>query len=65
MNEEEKETKNSNEIVDIVENILDFNRQQEGQGLKILRLYQILSRLSIVLAQLKAGNNSEKLRQLN
>ena len=33
MNEEEKETKNSNEIVDIVENILDFNRQQEGQSM--------------------------------
>ena len=32
--EEEKETKNPNEIVDIVENILEFNRQQQGQGLK-------------------------------
>ena len=34
MSEKEKEIKNSNEIIDIVENILEFNRQQEGQGLK-------------------------------
>ena len=27
MNEKEKETKNPNEIMDIVENILEFNRQ--------------------------------------
>ena len=33
---EEKETKNPNGIVDIVEKILEFNRQQQGQGLKIL-----------------------------
>ena len=36
MSEEEKETKNPNGIVDIVEKILEFNRQQQGQGLKIL-----------------------------
>ena len=34
---------------------------QEGQGLKILKPNQMLSILSISLAQLKAGNNSEKL----
>ena len=33
-------------------------RKQEGQGLKILTPYQMLSRLPISLAQLKAGNNS-------
>ena len=33
----------------------------EGKGLKILTLVQILSRLPITLAQLKSGNNSEKL----
>ena len=44
-------------IVDIVEKILDFNRQnQEEQGLKILTQDQMLSRLPITLAQLKAGN---------
>ena len=34
MSEVEKEIENPNEIIDIVENILEFNRQQEGQGLK-------------------------------
>ena len=62
MSEEEKETENPNEIVDIVEKILEFNRQQQGQGLKILKPNQMLSRLPISLAQLKAGNNSEKLK---
>ena len=62
MSEQEKETKNPNEIVNLVENILEFNRQQQGLGLKILTLNQMLSRLPISLAQLRAGNNSEKLK---
>ena len=33
----------------------------EGQGLKVLTPDQMLSRVPITLAQLKAGNNSEKL----
>ena len=33
-------------------------RNQQGKGLKILTPYQMLSRLPISLAQLKAGNNS-------
>ena len=37
-------------------------RSQQGQGLKILTQDQMLSRLPITLAQLKAGNNSEKLK---
>ena len=36
-------------------------RNQQGQRLKILTPDQMLSRLSIILAQLKAGNNSQKL----
>ena len=56
MSEQEKEIENPNEIVDIVEMILEFNRQQQGQGLKIL------TPNPITLAQLKAGNNSEKLK---
>ena len=44
----------------IVEPILYFN--QSGQGLKILTLNQMLSRLSISLAQLKARNNYETLK---
>ena len=37
-------------------------RNQQGKGLKILTLNQMLSRLPISLAQLNAGNNSEKLK---
>ena len=36
-------------------------RSQQGQGLKILTQDQMLSRLPITSAQLKAGNNSQKL----
>ena len=50
-------------IIDIVERILELNsKKQLGLGLKILTPNQILSRLPITLAQLKAGNNSEKLK---
>ena len=35
--------------------------EQEGKGLKILTPQQMFSRLPISLAQLKAGNISEKL----
>ena len=62
MSKQEKETEDPDEIVNLVENILEFNRQQQGQGLKILTPNQMLSRLPITLAQLKAGNNSEKLK---
>ena len=37
-------------------------RNQEGQGLKRLTPNQMFSRLPISLAQLKTGNNSEKLK---
>ena len=37
------------------------NKKQRGVGLKILTPNQMLSRLSITLAQLKAGSNSQKL----
>ena len=47
--------------IDIVERILDLNNEKQlGLGLKILKQNQMLSRLPISLAQLKAGNNSEK-----
>ena len=53
-------------IVDIVERILYFNQlNQSGQGLKILIPTQMISRLPISLAQLKSGNNPEKLKNLN
>ena len=51
-------------IINIIEHILYFNQleQQKGDGLKIITPSQRLSRLPISLAQLKAGNNSEKLK---
>ena len=55
---EEKE-----KIINIVARIIYFNQlNQSRQGLKILTPNQMLSRLPITLAQLKAGNNSEKLK---
>ena len=49
--------------INIVERVLYFNQlDQSGQGLKILTPNQMPSRLPISLAQLKAGNNSEKLK---
>ena len=63
MGKEEKKIEKPNRIVDIVEKILEFNdRTQRGQGLKILTPSQMISRLPITLAQLKAGNSSEKLQ---
>ena len=59
---EKKKIKKPNEIVTIVKDILEFNgKKQSGGGLKILTPDQMLSRLPITLAQLKAVNNSEKL----
>ena len=50
-------------IIDIVERILELNSEKQlGLGLKMLTPGQILSRLRITFAQLKAGNNPEKLK---
>ena len=63
MSEKEKEIEDPKSIVEIVEEILKFNKQnQQGQGIKTLTPNQILNRLRISLAQLQAGNNSEKLK---
>ena len=65
MSEDEKEIEKPNEILDIVEKIPEFNnkiQEKLGRGLKILTPSQMLSRLPITLLQLKAGNNSEKLK---
>ena len=63
MSEKEKEIEDPELIVEIVEEILKFNEQnQQGQGIKILTPNQMLSRLPISLAQLEAGNNSNKLK---
>ena len=52
-------------IFKIVDKILEFaskERKQKEEGLKILTPNQMLRRLPISLAQLKAGNNSEKVK---
>ena len=55
--------KKKKKTFDIVERIIYFNQlEQSGKGLKILTPNQMLIRLSIPLAQLKAGNNFEKLK---
>ena len=63
MSEENEEIEKPNKIIDIVEEIIAFNKKiQSGQGLNILTPDQMLSSLPITLAQLKAGNSSEKLK---
>ena len=65
----DKEKQESNEKLDTTdmpelesEESAAERRNQQGKGLKILTPDQMLSRLPITLAQLKAGNNSEKLK---
>ena len=63
MSQGEIKNEKPDEIVEIVEEILKFNKQkQSGQRLKILASSQMLSRLATSLAELKAGNNCEKLK---
>ena len=63
LSEEERKVEKPDKIVKVVKRILKFNKQnQKGKGLKILTPNQTLSRLQISLAQLEAGNNSEKLK---
>ena len=56
-----------NNVIKFIEDygsmILEAKRlaKQEGTGLKILTPKQMLQRLPIALAQIKAGNNSESL----
>ena len=47
----------TNKVINIVEKIVNFNKQQKGKGLKT----QILQRVRITLGQLEAGNTSENL----
>ena len=63
MSKEEIETEKPYNIVKVVKKILEINKiNQHRKDLKILTPNQMLSRLPITLAQLKAGNNSEKLK---
>ena len=61
--EDETNTEKPHKILDIVEEILTFDKlNQEGHGLKILTPSQMLSRLPISLAQINAGNNPKNLK---
>ena len=66
MPEEEIKNEKPKQLIEIVYKIVDFDKEiwkeKEGSGLKILTPNQMLSRLPISLGQLKAGNNSEKLK---
>ena len=64
MDEEEKETKKPNKIASLVKMILEFkNQNQERKGLKMLTSDQMIKKLPISLAKVKAKNNSEKLKK--
>ena len=63
MSKEEIEIEKPYNIVKVVKKIFKFNEHsKEGQGIKILTPNQMLNRLPIALAQLQAGNNSNKLK---
>ena len=63
MSENKKKIEQPAKILKLAEEILEFNEQnQSGKGLKMLTPNQMLRRLPISLALLKAGNNSEKLK---
>ena len=65
MSEDEKEAEKPDKTLEIVKENFIFNREnqkQHGLSLKILTPKQMLSRLPISLAQLKAVSNSEKLK---
>ena len=78
MSKDEVGNKKFGYLKDLVRKIVDANQKldemsdleteesaterQQGQGLKILTPQQINTTLPILLAQLKAGNNSKKLK---
>ena len=63
MSRDEMESEQPNQTLNLVKMILEFsNQNQEGKGLKILTPDQMISRLPFTLAQLKAGNNLENLK---
>ena len=74
MSEDEVENRRLNYLKDLFRTIIDTNqklddissleseeeaaKRQQGQGLKIMTPKQMILRLPVLLAQLKAGNNS-------
>ena len=72
--EDEVENKKLDYLSDLVRQIIDASQkemkksegsaaqEQKGKGLKILTPKQMITKLPILLAQSKAGNNSQKLK---
>ena len=56
--------KNMRRYVKSLKDIVDFYNPQSCEGLKILTNKQMLNRLPILLAQIEAGNNSNKLKNV-
>ena len=61
MSDDEVKSKTLDLITYFVKKILDTIKGKQEQGLKILTPKQMTVRLPVILAQLKAENNSEKL----
>ena len=58
-----KQTTQLKLLANSVDKVLnDATNNQQGQGLKVLTPKQMITRLPVLLAQLKAGNNSQKLK---
>ena len=55
------EDENLDKVTNIVETIFHYNKQEKGQGRKMLTPKQMLQRLPIALQQVKAGFPSENL----
>ena len=55
---ESPENEKLEKIANIVEKILDFNKQWKGKGVKILTPKQMFQRLTIALPQVKGSNIS-------
>ena len=54
--------KNDEEELDDLPPLEDYKEVKEGRGLKILTTNKLLTRLSVLLAQIKTGYNSNKLK---
>ena len=62
---ENKDDVKSDELKDVVKELecaIFENEELSGSGLKVLTDKQMLNRLPILLAQMQAGNNSNKLK---
>ena len=69
MSENEVKNKGLDLLRDFIKKIVDMSpleseaeAAEQGQGLKILTPKQMITRLAILLVQLKAGNNSQRLK---